>query len=387
MPATVSFHTRPGPVTRALVIGVGHYPALPGGGGPEMTRPEGLRQLQSPPVSARAFARWLIEHYDAPARPLASVHVLISETAPQPLGYTRDGQSQVAQTMSGDIATVRQAIREWQALATDTGDLMLFYFCGHGIANPAKVALLMSDFGTIAAAPLDGALDFTGFRLGMESCIAREQCFFVDACRMGSTLLQRNIYAGDPVLHATLDPIPGGRPRIGPQFFSTLAGDAAYGRPGLPSIFTGALLEALGGCGAVDDNGVDWVVKTGQLQTALEFLIADTIRTQGWSVTQQPIVDAMQNIVLNRLPHEPVVPVLVNVDPDDAHAEAVLRFDDGNGRQDQRAADAAPWSVRLPVGTYNFHADFVSARFTNVSLANSLIRPPYQTRTLKAVAV
>ena len=104
MPATVSFHTRPGAVTRALVIGVGHYPSLPGGGGPEMTRPEGLRQLQSPPVSARAFARWLIEHYDAPARPLASVHVLISETAPQPLEYTRDGQVQVAQPMPGHIS-------------------------------------------------------------------------------------------------------------------------------------------------------------------------------------------------------------------------------------------------------------------------------------------
>lgn len=388
MPPTVSFNIKPGPATRALVIGVGHYPALPGGGGPQLARPEGLRQLRSPPVSARAFARWLVEHYDSPTRPLASVHLLISEDAPQPFEYTTGGQPQVAQAQPADIATVRQAIREWQALSTDVGDLMLFYFCGHGIANPAKAALLMSDFGTVPAAPLDGALDYTGFRLGMESCMARDQCFFVDACRLGSTLLERNnFYAGDPVLHATLDPVPGGRPRIGPQFFSTLAGEAAYGRPGLPSVFTAALLEALGGCGAVDDNGVDWIVKTGQLQTALEFLVEDAIRTNGWEMSQQPIVDAMQNVVLNRLAQHPVVPVLVNVDPDDAHAEAVLRYDDGNGLQAQRAADPMPWSVRLSVGTYSFHADFASARFRNVSIANSLIRPPFQTRTLKAVAV
>lgn len=385
---TVYLNAQPGPVTRALVIGVGHYPSLPGGGGRQMTKPEGLRQLQSPPVSARAFARWLIENYHSPSRPLASVQLLISEAAPQDFAYIREGKEEVVPAQMANIATVRQAIRDWQALSTDLGDLMLFYFCGHGIANAAKAALLMSDFGSVPAAPLDGALDFTGFRLGMESCIARDQCFFVDACRLGSTLLQRNYnYAGDPVLHATLDPIPGGKPRIGPQFFSTLAGEAAYGRPGKPSVFTDALLEALSGCGAVDENGVDWIVKTGQLQSALEFLIHDAIRTNGWEMAQQPIVDAMQNVVLNTLSRQPMVPVLLNVDPDIAHHEAELRYDNGVDLRDQRAAHPMPWSVRLPAGMYSFHADFASARYGNVSLPNSLVRPPFQTRTLKAVAI
>lgn len=384
MPPAVYSNPQPGAATRVLVIGVGHYPALPGGGGTPMTRPEGMRQLQSPPISAREFARWMIENYHSDQRPLASVQLLLSEATPQVFSYTRDGQQHTAGPQPADIATVRIAIREWQALSTELNDLMLFYFCGHGIANPAKVALLMSDFGTVAAAPLDGALDFTGFRLGMEDCMARNQCFFVDACRLGSTLLQRNSYAGDPVLNATMAPNPGGLPRIGPQFFSTLAGEAAYGRAGKPSVFTEALIEALAGPGAGDENGVDWVVKTGRLQTALEFLIEDAIRVNGWSVTQQPIVDAMQDVVLNTLPREPVVPVLVSVDPESAHAEAVLRCEDRSGAQHQRAADTKPWSLRLPMGSYNFYADFASARYGNVSIANSLVRPPFALRTLKA---
>jgi hypothetical protein len=385
MPATVSIDRPPGPVTRALVIGVGRYPALPNGGGPQMARPEGMRQLESPPVSARAFARWLLEGYASPSRPLASVHLLISEATPQDFTYTYDGVGQVAQPQSADLATVRQAIREWRDLSTDVDDLMLFYFCGHGIANAAVTSLLMSDFGTVPTAPLDGALNFTGFRLGMESCTARDQCFFIDACRLGSTLLQRNNnYGGDPVLHGLLEPNPGGRARIGPLFYSTLAGESAYGRPGQSSVFTEALLEALSGCAASDNNGVDWIVRTGQLQEALQFLVEDAIRTNRWEVIQQPIVEAMQTVELNTLTQQPLVPVLVNVTPDLAHAEAVLRYDNGNGFQAQRPADPLPWSLRLPMGVYNFHADYPSARFTSRSLTNSWVRPPYQTRTLPA---
>lgn len=384
MPTTVYSASQSGAATRALVIGVGHYPALPGGGGPPMARPEGMSQLQSPPFSARAFARWMIEDYHSPSRPLASVHLLVSEPTAQDFSYTKDGKSHTAVPLPADIATVRNAIRQWQAMSTSLDDLMVFYFCGHGISNPAKTALLMSDFGSVAAAPLDGALDFTGFKLGMEDTTARNQCFFIDACRLGSTLLQRNNYAGDPVLHAHLMGNPGDLPRIGPQFFSTLAGEAAYGRPGHASVFTEALIDALSGPAASRVNGEDWVVNTGQLQTALGFLIKESIRANGWAVDQQPIVDAMQELALNNLKEDPKVPVLVNVDPGDAHAEALLRYKGKNGLQDQRDADPAPWSLRLPVGEYSFYADFESARYGNAAITDTYISPPYQERKLKA---
>lgn len=383
MPLEVFSSPQPGAATRALVIGVGHYPALPDGGGPQFVRPEGMRQLQSPPVSAREFARWLIENYQSNDRPLASVRLLISEPSDSGFQYSVAGQATAADPQQADFATVRTAIREWQASSTHPDDLMLFYFCGHGIADGANVALLMSDFGLDPQAPLDGALDFRRFRVGMEDCVARHQCFFVDACRVRSTLLQRNDYAGHPVLNATLAPNPGGRVRIGPVFFSTLAGEPAHGRLGKPSVFTEALLEALAGPGAGDEDG-DWTVKTTRLHAALEFLVRESIRENGWDVSQQPIADAMQELVLNTV-QQPVVPVLLSVDPDDAHAEAILRYD-GNGANDQRAAMPNPWSLRLPVGMYNFHADFASARFPNISSANQWVRPPYLRKVLKVVA-
>lgn len=373
---------QPGAATRALIIGVGHYPALPDGGGPQFVRPEGMRQLLSPPISARRFAQWLIENYQSKNRPLSSVQLLLSETVPGDFEYTVAGQSKSVTPHTADFATVRLAIRQWQASSTHPDDLMLFYFCGHGIADGANVALLMSDFGLDPQSPLDGALDFRRFRVGMEDCVARQQCFFVDACRSRSTLLQRNDYAGHPVLNASLAANPGGRVRIGPVFFSTLAGEPAHGRPGKPSVFTEALLEALNGPGAGDEDG-DWTVKTTRLHAAIEFLIRESIRENGWEVSQQPIAEAMQELVLNTV-IKPIVPVLLSVDPYDAHAEALLRYD-GDGTNEQRAAMENIWSLRLPVGVYNFHADFASTRFNNISAANQWVRPPYLRKVLKAV--
>ena len=383
---TVFSKPHAGPVTRAIVIGVGHYPALPGGGGHSMAHPEGLRQLHSPPTSARAMAQWLIESYHSPTRPLASVQLLISEAVPQDFTFNRDGQAHVTQSQPASLVNVRQAIRDWYTSSTDTNDLMLFYFCGHGLADGANLALLMSDFGTVPTAPLDGAMNFTAFRMGMESCQAREQCFFVDACRLSSTLLQRNPgQAGDPIIQKSLDPVPGGRPRIGPQFFSTLDGEAAYGRANAPSVFTEALLEAMGGCGAEDIDGQRWTVQTGTLQKALEFLIDDAVRTHKWPIGQRPIVDGMQSMDLNTLKGVPRVPVLIHVDPQLAHEEAKLRYDGAYG-QDQRDADPQPWRTHLQPGLYNFHASFPSARYADVTMPDSLITPPFKRRTLKAEA-
>jgi hypothetical protein len=66
-----------GPATHAIVIGVGKYDHLPGGGGTPVRRPEGMRQLTSPPASARRFAEWLISGLNYPPKPLASVALLL----------------------------------------------------------------------------------------------------------------------------------------------------------------------------------------------------------------------------------------------------------------------------------------------------------------------
>jgi len=284
------------------------------------------------------------------------------------------------------MAGVRAAILEWEQESQHVDDLMLFYFCGHGIANPASMALLLSDFGRQRRSPFSGALDFFGFRAGMEDCTARQQCYFIDACRLNSTLLKQDAYAGDSVIQPSLVAAPGGRMRVGPTFYSTLAGDGSYGQQGQPSVFTGALLESLAGLAAGEEDGQDWTVKTCRLQTSLQFLMDESIRINHWDVLQQPIVDNLQDLQLNTLTQLPPVPVVVTVDPVNAHDEAELRYDDGDGNEDHRPADTAPWSLRLPMGRYSFHAEFASGRYDSVSMHNQDIRPPYQHRRLKAVA-
>lgn len=83
------------PGAHALVIGVGKYPHLLGGDADIVDDPMGLRQLESPPVSAKAFAKWLIPKADPqlvkfsnPDAPLATVEMVLSpdETYTSPAG-------------------------------------------------------------------------------------------------------------------------------------------------------------------------------------------------------------------------------------------------------------------------------------------------------------
>jgi hypothetical protein len=384
MPPTVFSGQVPGAATRALIIGVGHYPSLPGGGGPHMQKPEGLKQLESPPVSAREFAQWLIKNYRSDARPLATVQLLLSEKQPATFEYQVDGAPVVANPQPADMATVKQAIRDWYELGNhNPDDLMLFYFCGHGVSEGALTALLMSDFGAVPLAPMEGALDLRRFHMGMEDCLARHQCYFIDACRLPSTLLRRFDHAGDPVLQPGAQPNPDGRARLGPKFMSTLPGESSHGQPGKPSLFTGALLEALNGAGAGDEDGGDWIVKTNRLHAAMEYLVKEIIDEKGWDVGQQTITDGMQDLPLNTL-ERPVVPVSLTVDPQQAHDEATWQCTDGNSINLQRQADPKPWNLRVPVGSYRFQADFVSPQYAQV-IKTETVRPPFVRRRLKVV--
>ena len=71
-----------------LVIGVGKYPHLLNGEhfDPHVRHLD-LGQLTSPPVSARAFARWWCESYNNPDVPLGSVELFLSEENPTPFSY------------------------------------------------------------------------------------------------------------------------------------------------------------------------------------------------------------------------------------------------------------------------------------------------------------
>lgn len=361
-----------GPATHAIVIGVGHYPHLPGGGKKKFPYAGGMGQLKSPPASARALARWLIEEYKHPAKPLASLSLLLSDSASSAFTYGPPGKEKSVQTAPAVISEVEKAVRAWRELGHKSPDhLLLFFFCGHGIARGTDLALLLSDFGAVETDPLAGAIDFRRLKLGMDECAAREQCYFVDACRVGSELLiKADGYAGKPIILPVGAANLSGRVRQAPVFYSTLPGTRAYARTGKPSLYTKALLESLSGAGAGDEDG-SWRVRTNRLHDALNFLVRD--ESEALQVQQLQIAssDELTSIDLNEIA-EPKVPVVITCNPKDAHGQVALSCE-GAALRIKRKAGADPWRLRLPADSYEFTAKYKAKDYKK----RQLIRPAY----------
>jgi len=345
-----------GPTTHAIVIGVGAYAHLIGGGGELFPDHESMGQLTSPPHSARAFTNWLLKKHHNPNKPLASLELLVSDV--QGSEFTLPN-GEVTKIKSASKANVEEAVWRWIGRGDESRDnLMIFYFCGHGIAGGPETALLLDDFGKRKLAPLNNAIDFRGFWLGMNKCKAREQCYFVDACRRASsTLIESYNYAGDPIIPGTNLPSPLGR-RHAPVYYSTVAGESAHSQPGAPSVFTEALLKALDGAGSDDFEG-DWRVYTDRLNIGithlLERLMGDDVRLE-----QVSPVDALTRFTLHYLDGKPIVPVTIGCRPSGANEAAELSYSycDGSNKVIRPDAKSSDWDVDIEEGNYRFSAVF-----------------------------
>lgn len=366
------------PSTHAIVIGVGQYDHLPGGSRKPFPHAAGLKQLKSPPQSARAMARWLVEYYKHPSKPLASLFLLLSDSTSSKFEFTVGGRIRRATVPRADSQGVRKAIRAWRDLGHQNPEhLLLFFFCGHGIARAPDLSLLLSDFGADEVAPLDGAIDFRRLRQGMDECAARQQCYFVDACRVGSDLLiQNDGYAGNPIIQKTGATNSSGRYRQAPVLYSTLAGAQAYAKTGKPSLFTTALLEGLAGAGSDEDDDDDsrrWRVRTTLLHDAVNLILKDSSERMQLPQLQIPPSDDLTAIDLNVIA-SPRVPVVVTCNPEMENVKATLTCQNARIKKTRKPKKDS-WRLSLPVDLYDF-----SARTTTDSAALSaqLIRPTFR---------
>lgn len=388
MTATVFSKKVKGPATHAIVIGVGHYAYLPGGGGGHVVEnSEDMSQLSSPPQSARELARWLIEHYESPTRPLASVRLLIAEKKSPPFSFVLPNkQKKSVMVTAATMPAAEDAILEWEALGhADPGNLLLFYFCGHGLAAGTELALLTSDFGKNPKQKLKGALDFRKFHLIMGDTAARNQCYFVDACRVGSPfLIQSAGYAGNPVVQPKPPaPNPNGELRISPIFYSTLAEARAYARPGKVSLFTEALLDSFAGAGSGDESG-PWQVEVTMVQRALGKLMKQAGKILKMPQGQIPATGGdFAEVTLNTLTR-PIVPVFVEVEPPNWHAQALLRCEDAAEKR-TRAPRPEPWRLSVPAGKYSFFADLAANNVKVEPRIDDPVQPPLWSKPLKVV--
>ena len=358
----------------ALLIGVGRYPHLIGGSGPLYVEHGGMQQLTSPPLSASSFAEWLTKHHRYPTKPLASLALLVGGTEPTDFAHPLSGQVHALERPL--FPHVEQAVKEWKARGDSSPDnLMLMYFCGHGIANGPDLSLLCEDFGADPDAALDSAIDFRRFHLGMERCKARQQIFLIDACRVAdSNLLDAAGYAGRPILQPTTRHDRTLPARLKPAFYSTFAGHKAQSRTDEVSLFTDAVIKAFAGGGADDTDG-EWWIDTSQLQKVVQFLM-ERAHSRYPSAQINP-VDDMATFRLHHLEGEPRVPVVVGCRPENRNAAATLSCTTISDEL-QRPPEESDWDLELAAGEYTFEAQFDGGDPPSVQ-AERTVRPPYRT--------
>jgi len=382
--------------THALVVGVGHYPHLMGGGAQQYLPFQGLRQLSAAPLSARRIATWLLTSFHHPEMPLRSVSLLLSEREPMPFVWTEDAEGRRLVVPNGapaarspqdprpddaiavaDYATLQEAAKHWFVRGHEhEGNQLLFFFSGHGLGAASDVGLLLRDFGGDPTGGLSGMLDLRVLRLGMRRCAARKQVWFVDACRTpSSTIAGAEGYLGESPIKPGM--VLSGSPCISPLFHSTIQGHKAYGRPGDVTLFTEALLGALEGGGSLDLQGDGvWHVTPGVLHQSLAVPLKHAAREHG--ELQIPATDSLtEDFSIHVLRGAPRVPVYILCSPEEATNVANLRCASVlDGRVETRQPMPGAWRIALSQGRYSFEATFATGVPWKSISKHVDIRPP-----------
>lgn len=344
------------PRTHALVIGVGHYAHLPGGGATTTATTLGLGQLASPPISAVRLARWLLDEYNNAQAPLGSVDLLLSAVpGSPPPPWPVEGAT---------LASIRAAYKRWLARCDlNAGNLALFYYCGHGVEGPDRLAVLCEDFGADPDLVFGHAIDFVRAQSGMGSCKAGTRLFIADACREVRKEALAQLDFAPVVLRDTR--IADLARHEEPRLYATGRDRRAFGRSGEPSLFLEALLSALSGGAAEPGPGGQWTVTIGRLisQTALAL---ERLTNKPGVPAQASTGDGSYagNTVLHVLPTAPMVRVRVTCDPNAANATAQFALHAGRSIPFARAPMPGEWAIEVPARFYDAEASFAAGRYT-----------------------
>lgn len=349
------------PQTHVLIIGVSEYMYLKDGKKVKLQEFDfvaDLKQLTSTSASAKLFTEEVLNLHQNSSWcvPLGTVDLLEGEFA------TRNH--------------IEDRYHEWRERCEANKDnVAVFYFAGHGFYCRGNQYLLPADFGASANNPWAKAIDFTQTRMAFQSCTAKTQLFFIDACRtipLEALLSSFNVGSIDVIheLHGACDHEL--------TLISTSVGSSAYGRENEPSFFTKALVNGLTGYAAmnVDD---DWVISTSTLSTKMnEWVKMEMDATQLRQVCHAQISDPI-NIV--KLSEAPKAKLLLLCSPNEALPLAKLRCYNASF-QEERAPLSDPWSLDLRAGIYNLSAEFSNNEYSSTG-SEVAVSPPFLMKTLK----
>lgn len=360
-----------------LIIGVGAYDHLLDGDDEKPELADGMRQLTSPPNSARTLAEWFLSGaFDHPDRGLRSLSMVVSEQAPGP--YPANANVAPHPLPNGDIASVRSAIEAWALRsAAHPGNLAFFYFSGHGVTANEPL-LLCRDYGATENNRFRGAVNLGGLLAGMESRAPDEQVFVIDACRSPAALVNALMASRAQLGDGILAPDFASRraPSLQSVHFATSGLASTFAPRGGVSFYTAALIDALNGGGAQSD--LDYWVGTNGLQTALGAYTKRSASLDG--VVQLPERTRSPTFMIHRPPRVQV-PVYVTCAPETAWCDAMtLQAESDDHREElvhdpSSAPDRREWSTFLPVDKYRVTASFGGSRFDTAE-ARVLAVPP-----------
>jgi hypothetical protein len=340
-----------GPRTHVLIVGVGRYPFLRGGG-PRADASTPIGQIESCPRSARALAQWFIESYDYPQAPLGTVALLTSEHPKEPF-----------QTPSGswlpldpDYNVFASAAAAWfQNGNTLERNRLVFIFCGHGYGYGPETSLLFRDFDFRRLDRWDSALDLGTFRAGMEQCAAAEQIFFIDACRRphGDLLAPRAAIGRSPVQPTQFPRQHFLLRRNAPLIFSTGDEQAARGRKDGASVFTEAFTKAMLGMAARNDYG-DWRVNNFSMIEAMSH-VSWRLTEKSFPDPQQPQGDDARPFTFHFLNGDPISPIYITRKDEGSCGPGDLHYElHGGPKVHNCTSDEFEVELYLPFGPYLF---------------------------------
>jgi len=358
------------PAVHAFVIGIGDYPFLKGGSQQRAKHWE-LGQLSSAPRSALEIAHWLASTLSLPAtgpqpaRRLGSLELVVSQAGAQPAQF-RDPANPAAAPIDVEragIANIKAAFARWYQRAGAVEDnLALFLFTGHGVEKGTWHGLLTDGFDAGKPDPFEDMIDFDEFALGMDQCLARQQCFFIDACRNTPPELLARVGAnrGAPLVAPAYDS-PSDVRRDAAIFRATAAHQTAYGRVDKPTRFTSALLRVLRGAG-VTELGGRWEVRTDNLVLHLNALL--TYESRACALPDQVVTGPggdSAGFALH-VPDHPVVPIVIGCEPETDTPLADLCLSSDHQPTTSRPAAATAWELDVALDEYELVATFANGR-------------------------